>query len=209
MINYNCYNTLLESKSGNYLVTIAIGESYYKSWEFAALPTWREYCLKNDIGIIAQCKGSYLENRLNDDFGCNADPLRRFWCSYKWSALRNPMVNYLRWSRFWTPKEKIARYEIKENTVLMSSCPKKGDCFKDPTSPKMKVNDEGYCDLGRTVVGKLVYNNVLINGKKYPCYDITIPIFERRYMLSLWVGWLRNTMRFESTIRFSKIKDKK
>lgn len=36
----------------NYLVTIAIGERYYKKWEFAALPLWEEYCSKNDIGII-------------------------------------------------------------------------------------------------------------------------------------------------------------
>lgn len=39
--------------SKNYLVTIAIGENYYKDWFKFALPNWLRYCKKNDIGIIA------------------------------------------------------------------------------------------------------------------------------------------------------------
>jgi hypothetical protein len=36
----------------NYLVTITIGKKYYDKWKFAALPLWKEYCNKNDLGII-------------------------------------------------------------------------------------------------------------------------------------------------------------
>ena len=47
------YKIMLKpKKSKNYLVTIAIGEKYYKDWSKYALPTWVKYCKKNDIGII-------------------------------------------------------------------------------------------------------------------------------------------------------------
>ena len=39
-------------KSKNYLVTIAIGKKYYDDWYNYALPTWRKYCQRYDIGII-------------------------------------------------------------------------------------------------------------------------------------------------------------
>lgn len=39
-------------KKKNYLVTIAIGKKYYSDWFNYALPTWKKYCEKHDIGII-------------------------------------------------------------------------------------------------------------------------------------------------------------
>jgi len=39
-------------KNKNYLVTIAIGKKYYNDWYNYALPTWKRYCQRNDIGII-------------------------------------------------------------------------------------------------------------------------------------------------------------
>ena len=43
---------LISSESGNYIVTLAIGEKYYKNWEKYAQKTWVEYCNKNNIGLI-------------------------------------------------------------------------------------------------------------------------------------------------------------
>lgn len=39
-------------KSGNYLVTIAIGDKYLDGWKKLSLPLWLKYCEKNDLGII-------------------------------------------------------------------------------------------------------------------------------------------------------------
>jgi hypothetical protein len=38
--------------SQNYIVTIAIGDMYYKNWEKFALPSWKIYCERYDIGLI-------------------------------------------------------------------------------------------------------------------------------------------------------------
>jgi len=43
---------LISSKSGNYIVTLAIGKKYYKNWEKYAKRTWVDYCNKHDIGLI-------------------------------------------------------------------------------------------------------------------------------------------------------------
>lgn len=49
----DCFKIIQKpKKSKNYLVTIAIGEKYYNSWSQYALPSWKEYCNANDIGII-------------------------------------------------------------------------------------------------------------------------------------------------------------
>jgi hypothetical protein len=40
-------------KSKNVLVTIAIGDSYFDSWSTFALPAWREYCTRHDLGLVA------------------------------------------------------------------------------------------------------------------------------------------------------------
>jgi hypothetical protein len=46
-------NIILNSKStNNYIVTIAIGDQYLKDWETFALPSWKLYCEKYDIGLI-------------------------------------------------------------------------------------------------------------------------------------------------------------
>lgn len=36
----------------NVLATIAIGDKYYKEWERYALPTWKQYCVNNDLGLV-------------------------------------------------------------------------------------------------------------------------------------------------------------
>ena len=42
--------------SNNYIVTIAIGEKYLKEWKSFALPSWKVYCQKFDIGLIVFTK---------------------------------------------------------------------------------------------------------------------------------------------------------
>lgn len=39
-------------KSGNAITTIAIGDDYLIAWEKYSLPTWKDYCEKNDLGLI-------------------------------------------------------------------------------------------------------------------------------------------------------------
>ena len=38
--------------SDNWLITTAIGDSYYKNWKENAYPSWSKYCKKYDIGLI-------------------------------------------------------------------------------------------------------------------------------------------------------------
>ena len=49
--------------SNNYIVTIAIGEKYLKEWKSFALPSWKVYCQKFDIGLIVFTKDRYLFKR--------------------------------------------------------------------------------------------------------------------------------------------------
>lgn len=42
----------LKSKSKNYIVTIAIGKKYLSQWKNFAFNNWKQYCVKNDIGIM-------------------------------------------------------------------------------------------------------------------------------------------------------------
>jgi len=39
-------------KSNNVIVTIAIGDRYYQSWEKYAFPTWKKYCARHELGLI-------------------------------------------------------------------------------------------------------------------------------------------------------------
>ena len=39
-------------KSRNIIATVAIGDSYFQAWEQHALPTWRRYCERNDLGLV-------------------------------------------------------------------------------------------------------------------------------------------------------------
>jgi hypothetical protein len=49
----NNFKIIVDSKaSNNYIVSIAIGEQYLKDWEIYALPSWKVYCEKFDIGLI-------------------------------------------------------------------------------------------------------------------------------------------------------------
>ena len=46
------YKIILKSKKKNYLVTIAIGKKYYKSWEKYSSETWIKYCKRHSLGLI-------------------------------------------------------------------------------------------------------------------------------------------------------------
>ena len=48
----------------NYLVTIAIGKEYYDNWASRALPLWKEYCKKNNLGIIVFYKDLIPKNHI-------------------------------------------------------------------------------------------------------------------------------------------------
>ncbi len=39
-------------KSKNIIATIAIGSEYLDSWEQYALPNWKEYCIRNELGLL-------------------------------------------------------------------------------------------------------------------------------------------------------------
>ena len=43
---------LKSDKKQNYVVSLAVGYSFYKEWKKYILPNWLEYCKKNNIGII-------------------------------------------------------------------------------------------------------------------------------------------------------------
>jgi hypothetical protein len=43
---------LKPKKSSNYIATICIGKKYENDWKKFTLPSWIEYCKKNDIGIV-------------------------------------------------------------------------------------------------------------------------------------------------------------
>ena len=47
-------------ESNNYLVTLAVGEKHYKSWEKFSFPGWLSYCKKFDLGLIV------FDNLLHD-----------------------------------------------------------------------------------------------------------------------------------------------
>lgn len=48
----NKHILFLNSKTGNYICTIAIGKSYYNDWKKFSKLSWIKYCKKNDIGLI-------------------------------------------------------------------------------------------------------------------------------------------------------------
>ena len=46
------HELLINSKSKNYIVTIAIGLNYLNDWKKYALSLWKKYCRKHGIGLI-------------------------------------------------------------------------------------------------------------------------------------------------------------
>ena len=42
-----------EGSKKNYIVTLPIGKSYFSSWVRYALPSWKGYCKKNNLGLIS------------------------------------------------------------------------------------------------------------------------------------------------------------
>lgn len=43
---------LKPGKSKNILTTIAIGNEYYESWHKNSFPSWKKYCIQNDLGLV-------------------------------------------------------------------------------------------------------------------------------------------------------------
>ena len=43
---------ILSGKSGNYIVTVAIGNKYLDLWEKYAKLNWTTYCKRNNLGLI-------------------------------------------------------------------------------------------------------------------------------------------------------------
>lgn len=66
-----------ESKSGNYLVTIVIGESYLSNWTKLIKKSWQEYAEKFDVGIII----------FTEDLLLRSNP---FWKKATWQKLLIP-----------------------------------------------------------------------------------------------------------------------
>ncbi len=64
-------NIIKKSKSGNYIVTIAIGKKYFNSWKKYALPGWKKYCDRHKIGLIV----------FNNDLNSKKD---KFWKKATW-----------------------------------------------------------------------------------------------------------------------------
>ncbi|NBO36702.1 hypothetical protein EBU91_04110 [bacterium] len=52
MLNLNSFKVIRPTKTGNYLVTIAVGELYEARFQKNALGTWEKYAEKYDLGII-------------------------------------------------------------------------------------------------------------------------------------------------------------
>ena len=57
---------ILSTKTGNYLVTIAIGNKYLNLWEKYAKTNWVTYCKRNNLGLIVIIK-DLIEKKT--DFG--------------------------------------------------------------------------------------------------------------------------------------------
>jgi hypothetical protein len=40
------------ASSGNIIATIAMGTAYFEAWQTYALPTWKKYCEKHELGLV-------------------------------------------------------------------------------------------------------------------------------------------------------------
>lgn len=56
------------SKDGNVIVTVAIGEKYMERWESISLPFWKEYCIRNNLGLYAITAALAIEKDLRADW---------------------------------------------------------------------------------------------------------------------------------------------
>lgn len=53
-------------KNKNYIITIAIGKKHIKDWKRYALPSWKYYCDRHDIGLVYYNK--FLDNEKSQCF---------------------------------------------------------------------------------------------------------------------------------------------
>ena len=65
---------ILSGKSGNYIVTVAIGNKYLDLWEKYAKLNWTTYCKRNNLGLIV------ITNDL-------IEKKNRFWKKPNWQKL--------------------------------------------------------------------------------------------------------------------------
>ena len=65
---------LKPGKSKNILVTIAIGDEYYDLWHKNALPNWKNYCVRHDLGLVV----------FNKDLISDKD---KFWKKATWQKM--------------------------------------------------------------------------------------------------------------------------
>jgi hypothetical protein len=54
----------------NWLLTTAIGSSYVQDWEATALPLWREYAARHEVGIAVVVQDIYRPNELELNGSC-------------------------------------------------------------------------------------------------------------------------------------------
>ena len=55
--------TLLESKTGNAIASVAIGDVYYDLWRTYAFPSWKKYCEKYGLGLFVMREYAHPEQK--------------------------------------------------------------------------------------------------------------------------------------------------
>ena len=52
-LNKNCHSFIIKNNnSKNYLVSVTIGKTFYAEWKKYCLDSWKNYCKKNNLGIL-------------------------------------------------------------------------------------------------------------------------------------------------------------
>tara|TARA_B110000305_G_scaffold81143_1_gene91268 strand:+ start:1942 stop:2895 length:954 start_codon:yes stop_codon:yes gene_type:complete len=54
-MSQNISKILINKNSKNFIITIAIGKTYYDTWKKYASPTWIDYCKKHSLGLMIIC----------------------------------------------------------------------------------------------------------------------------------------------------------
>tara|TARA_B110000971_G_scaffold118132_1_gene121024 strand:+ start:606 stop:1559 length:954 start_codon:yes stop_codon:yes gene_type:complete len=58
------HEEIIKSKTGNYIVTIAIGKKVFREWSLYSKKTWIIYCKKNSLGLIVITKNLIDKNNI-------------------------------------------------------------------------------------------------------------------------------------------------
>ena len=153
----------------------------------------REDC-NNDTGISPKSYGSYVVFREETEKYIY-NRWRRFYCAYRWSALKNQLVNFNR--EYIKVHKYIKGYEVLINTTEQ----------KIPVGKFTEIKPIGtrYKGDSRNVFGTQAYYVVAEDGSRYPCIESAGTIGNIYY--DFWIGYLRGTLRFESAFRYGFIKE--